>query len=88
MKIDQLLTEKKHHKKWVADVETNWEPPEGFFTASAAKIAKGLKAASKDLKQAMSRLNFYINRAGTNLDDESKERLESAKEKLRALYED
>lgn len=54
-------------KNWSDQVKTTWEPPEGFFTQSAPKIAAGLKSASKDLQQAMSRLNFYINRAGHNL---------------------
>jgi hypothetical protein len=84
----QALAEKKRGKKWSADVETKWEPEEGFFDGSAGKIAKGLKAASKDLKQAMSRLNFYVNRAGKKLDDKAKARLDMAKEKLSALYED
>lgn len=73
-------------EKWSAEVETEWDAPEGFFNRSAEKIASGLKRASKDLKQAMSRLNFYINRAGSNLSAEDKGRLENAKEELRKLY--
>lgn len=72
--------------KWSAAVKEKWHPPEGFFTKSASAIATGLKAESKDLKQAMSRLNFYINRAGINLSADDIKRLENAKEKLRALY--
>ena len=72
---------------WSSDVETKWHPPEGFFLQSADKIAEGLKRNSKDLEQAMSRLNFYINRAGSNLKGADKRRLESAKSKLSALYE-
>ena len=34
----------------------------------------------------MSMLVFYINRAGKNLPKERKERLEKAKDELRALY--
>ena len=74
-------------EKWSGDVETKWHPKEGFFNQSADKIANGLKKASKDLKQAMSRLNFYCNRSGKNLSSEAKKRLETAKEKLRKLYE-
>jgi hypothetical protein len=69
-------------KKWSADVKTKWSPPRGFFSQSASQIASGLKAASKDTAQAMSRLNFYINRAGANLSEKDKKRLESAKKKL------
>ena len=76
-KINKYLTE----EKWSKDVETKWEPPEGFFKGSASSIAKGLEKASSSLKQAMSRLNFYINRAGEKL--ENKEELEKAKELLK-----
>jgi hypothetical protein len=75
-------------EKWSADVVTKWEPPEGFFKQSAEKIASGLKTASDDLKTAMGRLNFYINRAGKKLSDEDKSKLESAKKKLSKMYED
>jgi len=67
---------------WSGEVKTKWHPPEGFFKQSAGKIASGLKSASKDLKQAMSRLNFYINRAGANLTDADIEKLNAAKKKL------
>jgi len=77
----------KHEKDlWSADVETKWHPPEGFFEQSAEQIAKGLKDASDSLKQAMSRLDFYINRAGDNLSDERKLALEKAKKILDELY--
>jgi hypothetical protein len=82
--LQTLLNEKK---MWSAKVETEWHPKEGFFSQSAEKIASGLKRASTDLKQAMSRLNFYKNRAGKNLSAEDKARLDTAKEKLHALYE-
>jgi hypothetical protein len=70
-------------KRWSADVETKWSPPVGFFKQSASKIATGLMAVSKDRVQAMSRLNFYINRAGENLSTDDRKRLESAKIKLK-----
>ncbi len=72
---------------WSAKVETEWTPPEGFFTQSAGDIASGLSHLSDDLQQAMARLNFYINRAGSNLSEEDKARLESAKEQLSALFD-
>lgn len=74
-------------KQWLSDVKTKWHPPEGFFENPASEIASGLKDASKDLKQAMSRLNFYINRAGSNLSQDDSDRLERAKDKLRKMYE-
>ena len=71
---------------WSGKVKTKWKPPEGFFKQGASKIASGLKRVSKDAKQAMGRLNFYINRAGRNLSPEDMARLNSAKKKLQKLY--
>ena len=73
-------------KKWSSKVKTKWKSPAGLFKSSAGKIASTLKKNSKDLKQAMSRLNFYINRAGKNLSASDKKRLNAAKAKLRSLY--
>ena len=66
-------------EKWSGAVKTKWTPPEGFFKQSAEKIAEGLMAASDSVGQAMQRLNFYINRAGVNLDEKEKSTLEAAK---------
>lgn len=74
-------------EKWSASVDTHWSPPEGFFSQSAEKIAEGLKRASKDHKQAASRLSFYRNRAGKNLSAEDQNRLAAAADKLSKLYE-
>lgn len=73
-------------KKWSGDVKTEFKPKEGIFKKSASEIASYLKSNSDNLKQAMSRLNFYINRSGENLSDSEKESLEAAKNKLRKLY--
>ena len=72
--------------KWSGKVKTKWTPEEGFFDKSSSAIARGLKANSDTLKQAMSRLNFYINRAGKNSTDKDHERLEAVKGKLHKLY--
>ena len=63
-----------------------WKDPE--------KIASSLKKSADDSKRrksepfhsAMSMLVFYINRAGTNLDEDQKNILQQAKEELRKLY--
>ena len=81
-----FVNENINEKKWSADVKTKFKPKEGIFTESAEKIANYLKSNSKDLKQAMSRLNLYINRAGENLSEEDSKRLENAKKKLHNLY--
>lgn len=75
-------------KKWSGDVKTHSNLPEGTFEKSAKGIAKTLKEKSDSLKQAMSRLNFYINRAGSKLSDEDKSKLERAKSELHDLYKD
>jgi len=72
---------------WSGKVKARWHPPDGFFTKSAEEIAGGLKSNSKSLGQAMSRINFYVNRAGDNLSSEDKGRLEHAKEILSRSYE-
>lgn len=68
--------------------------PHGIFTWSSKEIAKGLKKAvmksnrtkGTKFQSAMSMLNFYINRAGTNLKSKDKSRLENAKKELRKLF--
>jgi hypothetical protein len=74
-------------KEWSGDVETKKHPPEGLFaTGTATAIVKWLKASHKDLKGAMSALNFYINRAGKNLTADRKGELEAVKTKLRSVF--
>ena len=71
---------------WSQDVDTKWHPPGGFFEQSPDEIAKGLTEASDDLAQAMDRLDFYINRAGSNLSSSDKDRLEKVKPLLRKFF--
>ncbi len=70
---------------WSEHVHTKWHPPKGFFEQSAQAIAEGLQAASDSERQAMDRLDFYINRAGDRLKDPQK--FEEAKIILRSLYQ-
>jgi hypothetical protein len=67
----------------------------GVFTWNdPVKIALSLKKSAdsstrrkaEPFRSAMSMLVFYINRAGTNLDDSQKKILQQAKEELRKLY--
>lgn len=69
---------------WSENVHTHWHPEPGFFEQSAEAIAEGLKANSDGLRQAMDRLDFYINRAGDRLKDPQK--FEKAKYILHYLY--
>ena len=68
---------------------------EGVFTwKDAKKIAGSLKKSALNSKRrkaapfqsAMSMLNFYINRAGKNLDKQQRKVLEDAKVELRKLF--
>jgi len=82
-----LLTEKGDGRgMWSGNVQTKYHPPEKLFTLSAEEIATQLAKDSVDLKQAMSRLNFYMNRAGGNLSQERIKTLNMAKELIRAKF--
>jgi len=68
---------------------------EGVFTwKDPKKVAQSLKRSADTstrhkgtpLQSAMSMLNFYINRAGKNLDEKQRRVLKEAKDELRALY--
>lgn len=65
-----------------------------FAQEDPRRIAGSLKRSadlsrrrqSDPFRSAMSMLTFYINRAGKNLSQEQRTRLEAAKDELRALY--
>lgn len=74
-------------EKQLSDVKTKWHPEEGLFLKKdPSYIANYLIKNSKDLKQAMSRLVFYMNRAGENL--ENKTVLNKAKELIHNKVEE
>ena len=67
----------------------------GVFTLeNPREIALSLKRSadqsrrrkSEPFRSAMSMLTFYINRAGQHLSEKQRDRLEEAKDELRALY--
>jgi hypothetical protein len=68
--------------------------PGVFARDDPRAIARSLKRSADrssrrkagPFQSAMSMLNFYINRAGTNLPDERRRRLVAAKRELRKLY--
>ena len=86
------------NKKWsqqVTEQSRALELDEGVFTwTDPKKIARSLKRSAEasrrrkgsPLQSAMSMLNFYINRAGKQLDADQKRILEQAKEELRGLF--
>ena len=69
---------------------------QGVFTKGSPKaIARSVKRSaershrrkSAPYRSAMSMLTFYINRAGKGLSKTRREKLEKAKDELRALYD-
>jgi hypothetical protein len=89
----------KGDKNWSAKVtrESNaLDLEEGVFTwKDPCRIARSLmrsaqasrRRRSPPFRSAMSMLVFYINRAGSNLDDEQRNILEQAKNELRKLFD-
>jgi Protein of unknown function (DUF3175) len=90
----------KDRKQWSARVTRDSHALEleaGVFTwKNPRRIARSLKRSAEastarkapPFRSAMSMLVFYINRAGTHLDEEQKRILEQAKDELRRLYTD
>ncbi len=60
--------------------------PPGVFTGGPTQIAHALKSHSADFKQAMSRLSFYMNSSGENIDSATRSNLERAKIELYKAY--
>jgi hypothetical protein len=91
-------SDQTRNKKWSARVTREshaLELEEGVFTwKDPRRIARSLKRSAEASTQrkaspfqsAMSMLNFYINRAGKNLDSSQRQVLEQAKQELRRLY--
>jgi hypothetical protein len=86
--------QKKYWSGWVSTHSNALDLEAGVFKKSPQGIAKSLKRSADASKRrkagpfqsAMSMLNFYINRAGRNLSQEDRDRLQSAKEELRKVF--
>ena len=88
----------KFKKNWSKEVTLKSRAlvlEEGIFTWQDPKrIAQSLKKSAEEstrrkaspFQSAISMLNFYINRAGTNLDSKQRQVLEQAKEELRIIF--
>ena len=88
----------KRARKWSAEVTDHSNAldlqPEVFRSHDPKVIARSLKRSAEashrrkaePFRSAMSMLTFYINRAGKNLPQERVEKLQRAKDELRALY--
>ncbi len=86
-------------RKWskkVTETSSSLDLEQGVFTFNyPKKIAFSLKRSAEQSKRrkgtayqsAMSMLNFYINRAGSNLPDERRKILEQAKIELKETFQ-
>lgn len=86
MKIKYFIDEQLNEAKWSGDVETKWSPKEGLFAnGSAEEIARAAKRGhGGDIGKAIKSLSFYLNRAGKNLSDTMKAKVNHAKEMLQS----
>lgn len=88
-------------RKWSQDVTEHSDALDlegGVFTwKNPRRIAESLmesarqssrRKASSPYRSAMSMLTFYMNRAGSGLDEEQREILERAKDELRRLRDE
>lgn len=66
-------------RRWSKDVSTRWAPPAGLFKKDAETIAREvLRGHGGDLASSVSSINFYVNRAGSNLSARDRLRLKQA----------
>ena len=79
-KIDRYLKEKS--SKWSSKVKTKWHPPKGLFSTGSAQEIADTVSQGASLKTAMARLNFYLNRGGSNIPQTQVDKVEKAKKLL------
>jgi hypothetical protein len=63
-----------------------WDDPRRIAQSLKNSAERSERRKTGPFRSAMSMLNFYINRAGSNLSAKQRERLELAKDELRELY--
>jgi len=63
-----------------------WDDPKRIALSLQRSAEASSERKAAPFRSAMSMLVFYINRAGSNLDEDRKQVLEQAKDELRALY--
>ncbi|GAB3395326.1 DUF3175 domain-containing protein [Azotobacter armeniacus] len=64
-----------------------WDDPRAIAQSLKASAERSERRKTTPFCSAMSMLTFYINRAGRQLSEEQKARLEAAKDELRALFD-
>jgi hypothetical protein len=98
MTVKKKAKPRRTSKRWSAEVTKHSDALDlegGVFKKRTPRaIAQSLKRSAEhsdrrksgSYRSAMSMLTFYINRAGHNLPAAQKQKLEKAKDALRALY--
>ncbi len=81
----QRVTEESHALVLEERVFT-WKDPKKIARSLRASAEASTERKTTPYRSAMSMLTFYINRAGSNLDNEQRNILEKAKSELRNLY--
>ncbi len=63
-----------------------WSDPAAIARSLRDSAERSKRRRAEPFRSAMSMLNFYLNRVGARLDPQQRQRLEAAKDELRALY--
>lgn len=84
-KWSQQVTEHSHALQLEEGVFT-LEDPRAIAASLQRSAERSKNRKASPFRSAMSMLTFYINRAGSTLPEKQKQRLEQAKDELRALY--
>jgi hypothetical protein len=63
-----------------------WDDPKQIALSLQRSAEQSKRRKADPFRSAMSMLTFYINRAGDQLPETQKQRLEQAKDELRELY--
>lgn len=89
---------KKNRKRWSAQVTEHsdaldlersvftWKDPRRIADSLKKSAQQSRRRKTTPYASAMSMLNFYINRAGKNIDSGQKKVLQEAKEELRQVF--
>ena len=86
-KWSQRVTEKSNALDLEANVFT-WKDPRRIARSLKRSAERSKRSKGTPLQSAMSMLNFYINRAGKDLDASQRKVLNQAKDELRSLFKD
>lgn len=77
---------KAEQKQAQTPEKTNKVPEDTFSSKSPSQIANELKTKSESFEQAISRLQYYVNRSGEKISDTDRHKMDQAKEALYRAY--